>query len=193
MSSRDFQWEEKRVIALQNGDIQAFDDLFEAHGKRLYHFALGYLKSIPDAEEIVQEVFLKIWKNRKRLNSELSFKSYLFTIAYRQIAETLKKRLKAQRHLDQIAAQVLPPDYEEEERTDYQSLLELVNANIEKLPGRQREVLLMKKMAGLKIADISRELNISPKTVEYHLSAALRNLKVGLGKDSHTVLKLYGH
>ncbi len=186
MSDKDILWEVDRLVALRNGDVRAFDDLFERYGKRLYHFALGYLKSIADAEEIVQEVFLKIWKNRMRINSELSFRSYLFTIAYRQIAEVLRKRLKDQQHLENLATWILPKLDIEEERICYQSLLELIGSLIERLPERQREVILMRKMAGFTIAEIASELKISPKTVEFHLTAALKNIKAGLGKDAHS-------
>lgn len=184
MSNQDRNWEVERVIALSNGNVRAFDDLFKLHGKRLYHFALGYLKSVHDAEEIVQDVFLKIWKNRKKLNSGYSFKSYLFTIAYRQIAETLRKRLKTQRKLEKFAARLIPMIDAEEERINFQSMLELVSAAIAHLPERQRDVMVMQKFAGLRISEIAKELQISPKTVESHLNAGKKRIKENLLKMS---------
>lgn len=74
--------ESRLVAALKNGNALAFDELFRLYGKRLYHFSLGYLKSKTDAEEVVQEVFMKIWNNRVSLDSGLSFNAYLFWIAW---------------------------------------------------------------------------------------------------------------
>jgi RNA polymerase sigma-70 factor (ECF subfamily) len=61
--------EKTYLSALKNDDVVAFDKLFSEYGKRLYHFAYGYLKSKEEAEGVVQEVFLKIWRNRKQLQS----------------------------------------------------------------------------------------------------------------------------
>jgi RNA polymerase sigma-70 factor (ECF subfamily) len=67
------------IFALKEGDLQFFSLLFDRYGKRLYHFALGYLKSAEDAEEVVQEVFLKIWDNRAELSAEKSLESVLLS------------------------------------------------------------------------------------------------------------------
>jgi RNA polymerase sigma-70 factor (ECF subfamily) len=55
------------IVSLREGDMKAFSELFDRYAKRLYHFALGYLKSVEESEEIVQEVFLKIWNNREEI------------------------------------------------------------------------------------------------------------------------------
>lgn len=172
------------VTILKAGDAQAFDALFQVYGKRLYHFALGYLKSRQEAEEIVQEVFLKIWHNRRGLHPELSFRSYLFTIAYRQIMEALKKRLRDQSYVHEVAGTVVSFTEEMADRMNYQSLLDLVKARIEKLPPRQKEVLQLRKMSGLPVGEIAELLEISPKTVEHHLTEAIKNIKAGLDQES---------
>ena len=79
--------EKTYLSALRNDDVKSFDKLFSDYGKRLYHFAYGYLKAKEEAEGVVQEVFLRIWRNRKQLNPDLSFKAYLFKIAYHYILE----------------------------------------------------------------------------------------------------------
>lgn len=95
------------VSSLKKGDATAFDELFRLYGKRLYHFSLGYLKSKTDAEEVVQDVFLKIWHNRASLEPDLSFNAYLFKIAYRQIAERFRKNFQEKKYLHDIASETL--------------------------------------------------------------------------------------
>jgi hypothetical protein len=67
--------EEEWIQALNGGNLKAFNELFDRYGKRLYHFSLGYLKSAADAEEIVQEIFMKIWDNRLELSAQKSLES----------------------------------------------------------------------------------------------------------------------
>lgn len=173
------QW----VRNLKKGDSLAFEELFHIYGKRLYHFSLGYLKSKPDAEEIVQEVFLRIWHLRTSLDPGFSFNAYLFKIAYRLIMEKFRKLTLERRYLADISAEVVTFTDELNDRTDYHSLLELVQRSINRLPPRQKEVLLMRRSGGMAVADIAENLGISPKTVEHHLTEALKNIKAWMNRD----------
>lgn len=183
--------EKNLLSALKNGDVKAFDKLFADYGKRLYHFAYGYLKSREDAEGLVQEVFLKIWKNRDNLNPDLSFKAYLFKIAYHYILEFFEKKNRAKAYQHQIIEEAIEFTDETNERLNYQMLLEKVETLIEKLPSRQKEILLKRKKEGIPVKEIAEQLGISPKTVENHLAEAIKNLKNGLGKGDISVLLFF--
>lgn len=176
----DKQW----VAALKKGDPHAFDELFHLYGKRLYHFSLGYLKSKPEAEEVVQEVFLKIWNNRESLKTECSFQAYLFTIAYRHIRDLFLKISREQAYRHQIVEASLHFNDELDERTNFQSLLELVDQLIDELPPRQKEIVVLRKKEGIPVKEIAEKLGISPKTVENHLTEAMKSLRRGLGNES---------
>lgn len=170
------------LYALINDDVEAFDKLFSKYGKRLYHFAYGYLKSKEEAEEVVQEVFLKIWRNRKQLKPNLSFKAYLFKIAYHQILELFEQINRQQAYHHQIIDDAVLFTDETNDRLNYQTLLEKVEFLIQKLPPRQKEILLKRKTEGIPVKKIATQLGISPKTVENHMTEALKNLKKGLGE-----------
>lgn len=174
----------KWVLAIKEDDAEAFDKLFGQYAKRLYYFALGYLKSKFEAEEIVQEVFFKIWQNRKFLNPELSFKGYIFKIAYRQITETFRKYSQEQLYRDEIILLTLGHDNNLEERSDYNSLLELIETIVSSLPPRQKDIFIKRKQQGMPVKEIAQVLGISPKTVENHLTEALKTLKSGLSKEN---------
>jgi RNA polymerase sigma-70 factor (family 1) len=184
MSGNSRQLESKWVSSLKKGDANAFDELFQLYGKRLYHFSLGYLKSKPEAEEVVQEVFMKIWHNRTSLNPELSFNAYLFKIAYRQIAEKFRKISLEKKYLHDIASETLVFSEEMDERTNYQSLLGLVEKLIDRLPPRQKEILVLRRIEGLSVNDIAQRLEIAPKTVEHHITEAIKNVKSGLDPEN---------
>jgi RNA polymerase sigma-70 factor (ECF subfamily) len=71
-----------------------------------------------------------------------------------------------------------------DERSNYRSLLDLVERLIQQLPERQKEVIILRKLDGLMIAEIASRLDISPKTVEHHITEALKNIKAGLDTES---------
>lgn len=175
--------EKTYLSALKNDDVKAFDKLFSEYGKRLYHFAYGYLKSKEDAEGLVQEVFLKIWRNRKQLKPDLSFKAYLFKIAYHHILEIFEQINRRQAYRHKVIEESVSFSNELNERLNYQMLLEKVESIIQKLPSRQNEILLKRKKEGVPVKEIATQLGISPKTVENHLTEALKNIKSGMGKE----------
>jgi RNA polymerase sigma-70 factor (ECF subfamily) len=171
------------INALKSGSSHAFDELFNQYGKKLYYFSLGYLKSKEEAEEVVQEVFYRIWRNRNELKTGLSFKAYLFTIAYRYILELFEKAGRERRYRHEIISESFEFSDELDKRTDYQSLLEQVEVLINRLPSRQKEIVIKKKKEGLPVKEIAEQLGISPKTVENHLTEAMKTLKSGLEKE----------
>lgn len=181
----------KLVHLLRKGDTNAFDELFALYGERLYGFVYGYLKVREEAEEVVQEVFLVIWRNRKNLKPEYSFKAYLFKIAYHRILEHFEYVSRQQEYVHHIVEEAVEFSDDVDERLNYQMLLDKVERCIEQLPPRQKEILVKKRKEGYAVKDIARELGISPKTVENHLSEALKKLKCELGiKNVSAILLL---
>lgn len=179
------------VALLKSGDAKAFDELFGNYSKRLYYFALGYLKSREQAEEVVQDVFYKIWLNRKSLKPELSFKAYIFKIAYRRIIELFQKIAQEQEYRHEIISTSLDFHNNLDERTDYHSLLELVDQIVSGLPPRQKQIFTKRKKEGLSVKEIADLLDIAPKTVENHLNEALKTIKNGLSKEKVAGLLFY--
>jgi len=171
------------IINLKEGHKEAFQNLFEEYGKRIFVFARGYLKSSEEAEEVVQEVFIKIWNIRSSINTELSFKSFLFKITYNYIRELFLKKSRENSYKHEILSLTVDFDNRTEERIDYHSLLERVEKLIDELPPRQKEVIILKKKQGLPVKEIATLLDISPRTVEKHLSEALKYLKRELSEE----------
>jgi RNA polymerase sigma-70 factor (ECF subfamily) len=145
---------------------------------------LGYLKSKTEAEEVVQEVFYKIWKNRESINPGLSFKAYIFKIAFNHIQELFQRLTLENAYRHELIATGLSSNDELENRSNYQSLLELVDQLIARLPERQKEVLIRKRKYGHSMKEIANDLGISLKTAENHLTEALKKLKNNLSDEN---------
>ncbi len=172
------------AVALKKGNHNAFKNLFDEYAKRIFVFAKGYLKSNQEAEEVVQEVFVKIWNVRESINTDLSFKSYLFKITYNYVREVFLKKKRENNYKHELLDLAVDFDNRTEERIDYHSLLELVEKLINQLPPRQKEIVILKRKNGLPVKEIAIMLDISPRTVEKHLSEALKSLKQSLTDDS---------
>lgn len=168
------------ISSLQKGDNKAFEQLFSLYAKRLYGFALGYLKSKEEAEEIVQEVFLKVWDNRAELSFHKSVESYIFTIARNGILNTIRKSKSENTY--QAYLKINPgKSILLDEELNFNELEKAYQNAIEQLPPRRKEIYLMSKEQSLSNAEIAARMNISLKTVENQMTAAVslirRNLR----------------
>lgn len=178
------------VERLHNGDVEAFDQIFERYGSRLFGFALKYLKSKEETEGIVQDVFLKIWENRKILKKESSFKSYLFTIAYHDICK-LFRRKQIQLKLSDEILKTANPKLNLEDEVDYNFTLEQVNKLIEKLPEKQRIIFEKSRKEGKTTKEIAKEMNLAPGTVDNQISATLKFLRKNLSVHNFALLLFF--
>jgi RNA polymerase sigma-70 factor (ECF subfamily) len=160
------------VKLLQKGNVAAFDSLFEVYSPKLFGFALKYLKNETDAEELVQEVFIKVWENHPLLKSELSFKSFLFTIALNHIRKHFNKKATSLRYLESLRND---PEFSDQVTSDdYETTLIKIYKIIDQMPERRREIFLKSKLEGKSSKEVAAELNISPGTVDNQVSEALR-------------------
>ena len=173
----------KLIKRLQKGDVEAFDLIYEKYAGKLYSFGLKYLRSKEESEELVQSVFIKIWENHGKLNKGLSFKSYLFTIAYNDICKLFRKRNYMQKFISEAIYENSQSSSETEEKIDYKSTLNRVMQIIEKLPQRQKEIFKKSKLEGKSSREIARELNLSPGTIDNYVSASVRFIKKHLGNE----------
>lgn len=170
------------ITSLKKGDITSFDKLFAKYSEKLYLFAVGYLKNQEDAEGLVQEVFIKVWEKRIELREELSFKSFLFTIAYNTIVDHFRKWSKEKECLEHFRKTLDLYHNEPEKKVEYSDLEELALKTIEKLPPKRKLIYQLSRQEELANKEIAERLKISIKTVEYHMSQALKFLKEQLGK-----------
>lgn len=171
------------IDLLNKGDDKAFETLYELYYNRLLHVAKGYVGNLEEAEEIVQDTFLKIWKKRKKIDSNIN--GYLYKVTRNSCLDFLRKnksRIRLHDNFDQKEGWINYISLKD----DVASLLiekELeaqIMVAIELLPEKCRYVFIKSRVEGLKQRDISKELNISINTVENHISKALKHMRLHL-------------
>jgi RNA polymerase sigma-70 factor (ECF subfamily) len=179
------------IKKLKKGHVMAFNQLFYAYSSRLYHFAFGYLKSKEDAEELVQEIFSKIWEKRANLDEELNFKSYLFTIAFNAVKKHFRSQALLTRYFDYVESNV--PEDSISEDVDYISLKALVDKLVNNMPEKRKAVFVKSRYEGKNAKEIAEEMSISKSTVENHLNQALKYLRQHLDQKyiAGTLLSIF--
>jgi RNA polymerase sigma-70 factor (family 1) len=165
------------IKGLNKSKHDCFKKLFNLYSKPLYRFSINYLKSEQAAEDIVQEVFMKIWNKRKDINTNGSFQTYLFTIALNSIRKHFNKLAETNQLKHDILATFSQDSEKMNDADNYQDLLKKLEILIDKMPARRREIFLKKKIECKSLKEIADEYDITVKTVEYHITEAMKFLK----------------
>lgn len=169
------------VSKLKGGDVASFDGLFRKYHKKVYYFANSYLKSKEEAEDVVQEVFMNLWRYRHQINEHYTFSKYLFKITYNATCKKFRKQASEKKHLTEAFQNTTIEDHSTKLEVEYNDLVENQNLLISNLPAKHKEVLLLSMEEQLTSEEISKRLNISKKTVENYLSASRTYLRKSLG------------
>lgn len=172
--------DKKYIIGLQKGSYSDFNKLYDLYADRLYGFAYNLTHSSEMAEEIVQEVFLKIWQMREHLSPEYSFRSFLFTIAKNKFLNDLRNRLTLlsyDEYITQLDDETERGENSTESEFNFNELNEQVLQSKDKLSKRQKMIFEMSKEEGLSNQEIALKLGISEQSVRNQLSSALKVLR----------------
>lgn len=173
------------IAQLRNGNKKAFKLLFEKYGIRLYQFSLKYLREKEDAEDLLNEVFLKIWENRSYLKTDTSFQSYLFTIAYNNIRQRFLKKSREEKYIQIFAEENLVDSSKGEDQLDYTQIVKKINKVIDLLPARRKEIFNLSYRDELKNQEIAHNLGLSEQFVKNQLSVARKYIISKIREDNH--------
>lgn len=171
------------VSLLKKGEIKAFDTLFYKYNKKIYRFSFSLLKNKEDSKEIVQEVFLRIWKKRDSLDLKKSFKSLLFSITYHLIIDQLRIRMKELEYRKSIKDYFQISSSAIDSSLDHSIIIEHIESAVEELPAKRKRIYKLSREKGLTYNDIAKELGISTKTVENQIHLSIKHLKLRIGRN----------
>jgi RNA polymerase sigma-70 factor (ECF subfamily) len=164
--------ETELLLQTAKGDCAAFEQLFKTYQPSLLFLVHKITRNISAAEEIVQDVFLKIWLTRETLSEIENFKNYLFIVSRNQALNLLDKELRTRRRHN---------EYENEIKvvteTPQEDAYHLIDEAISQLPQQQRAAWLLSRHEGLSYEKIAMRMNLSEKTVKRHIRLATDSLK----------------
>lgn len=165
------------VLALKNGDHAAFERIFLFYFNKVKYFINGFVKSKSDAEELAQDVFVRIWTSRDSIDPSRNFNTYIYISARNSTMNFLRHKYVR----DSFAADQMKAGAEEcasgEDMVMAREVDLLVDMALMKMPPQRKAIYEMNRREGLSNDEIAERLNISKKTVENQMSLVLKELK----------------
>ncbi len=174
------------LLKLQDGDQQAFQTLMHTYKRMLAKRILYILKSPEDAEEVLQELFVRVWVNRAKINPKLPIKPYLFQIGENLVFDSLRKANREKRFVMAYKDTQTTEAYSHiEESLFLKENSELLHQMIAKVPEQSRKVFILCKLEGRSYDEVSKLLSISVATVNSHITKTNRLLREYLKDNAH--------
>ena len=174
---------------LKKGNQEAYSYLVDKYHHELCVYAGSLSRDIYLAEDIVQNVFLKLWEKRDKLNTKFSIKGFLYRSVYNEFIDQYRKKSNlaiVEEHYNNKLIAIAS----EETSNETANLIALVKKEIQNLPTKCKQMFLLSKQQGLTNVEIAQYLNITTKAVERQMSRAFSTIRKNLGKKMHTILFL---
>ena len=167
---------------IKEGDIATFEMVFRQYYTPLCMYAFSITGRKDIAEEVVQDVFYNIWKEREHIQIRLSIKNYLFGAVKNHSLNYKEHEDVHQRYQENVLSESQDTDLSPHELLEYKELEDLISKILNKMPARRRKIFLLHRMEGKKQKEIAGELAISIKTVEAEMTKAYQSLRQGIEK-----------
>jgi len=161
-------------------NIEGFETLFREHYSRLCAYAVRFVRDSIEAEEIVQDLFFKLWEKRNEIQINTSLKSYLFSAVHNRCLKYIEHQAVENKYRDYYLNHESELDLDGSESATLSELQQAIDRTLNALPERCRKIFRLNRFEGLKYNEIARELSISVKTVEANMGKALKVLRKSL-------------
>ena len=170
----------KQLIA---GDANAFAEIYALHNRNIFHFVLKFVNSSPLAEDLTQEVFMKIWEGRSRLEDVQSFKAYLFITARNHTLNRLKEIFKSDVAMGEVIQGFVQLRNATEDEILNKEYLQFLKRILNTLPDRTKEIFKQCREQGRTYEEVAAELNISRNAVKNHMVHAMKVLRSSVKRE----------
>lgn len=166
--------ESEYIQKIALGDHDAFRYVFMKYFPKMKYFITHIVKSEAVAEELSQDVFEKIWRNRTELSDLRSLSSYLYRMSKNMAINYIEHKYVENTYIQDYKAEL---DFSIEDELDAKEIKLLIMLEVEKIPEQRKKIFMMSRFENVKNEEIAEKLNISKKTVENHLNLALKQIR----------------
>ncbi|MDR0349364.1 MAG: RNA polymerase sigma-70 factor [Tannerella sp.] len=170
------------IFQLKQGSSKAFDKIYQMYGRRLYAYCLQFTKSPEDSEEIVQDVFVKLWTNREQVRQKDTLRSLLFIMAKHHLISAYRSNINRPVYEEYVNYKEAAAVDNTDQQLEYRDFIAKFKQAMQTLPATQRKVIALSKIKELSNEEIAEKLALSEQTVKNALSAGLKTLKAELDK-----------
>jgi RNA polymerase sigma-70 factor (ECF subfamily) len=165
---------------IRQGDIQQFETLFRSSYVSLVRYAKTLIKDHDNAEEIVQDLFFRLWQNKENLNIESSLNGYLFRSVHNSCLHFIEHQKVVAKHIFEQSFEPEEYSVNTDDAINYKELQEKIAMIMDRLPAKCGRIFCMSRFDGLKYSEIAEKLSISVKTVEANMGRALKEFRKAL-------------
>jgi RNA polymerase sigma-70 factor (ECF subfamily) len=162
---------------IRNGDVGQFESLFRSSYVSLVRYAKTLIKDHDTAEEIVQDLFFRLWQDKEKINIESSLNGYLFRSVHNRCLHHIEHIKVVERHAEEVSYDQPQVQESPSDILNYKELQEKVARILERLPERCGKIFTMNRFEGLKYTEIAEKLSVSVKTVEANMGRALKEFR----------------
>ncbi|HNW57128.1 MAG TPA: RNA polymerase sigma-70 factor [Bacteroidales bacterium] len=165
------------IRRIRKGDVEQFELLFRSSYVSLVRYARNLIKDQDNAEEIVQDLFFRLWQDKEKINIESSLNGYLYRSVHNRCLHLIRHEKVVSHHAGEMA--MLEPESPESpsDILHYKELQTRIDRILERLPQRCGQIFCMNRFEGLKYAEIAEKLSVSIKTVEANMGKALKEFR----------------
>lgn len=181
---------EEIIRRLKNDEKSALDDLFGYYYPRLFHFSKSILKIETEVDDILQEVFVKLWLNRQKISNPETFNSYIFTITKNEVLNLIRSKIRDQSFQEELFLHAVAEEYQQQSQLEFDEIKSAIERIISELPEKRQQVFILSRTEGLSNKEIAQQLSISEKTVEDHITHAIKKIRNSM-KEMGIISLLY--
>lgn len=171
-------YEKELLSQVREGDVKAFERIYKSYSPKLYGSIFRIVKSVPVTEELLQDVFQRVWEHRTTIDVNLSFKSYLFTIARNLVYDYFNKASRQKLMARYLQVKEMSGSGAFRNQLEEKESEQLLEKAIHQLPPQRRLVYTLCKIEGRTYDEVSRTLGISVSTISDHMVKAAKSIKV---------------
>ena len=171
------------IKRIRQGDVKQFESLFRSSYVSLVRYAKSFVRDHDTAEEIVQDLFFRLWDERKKVTIETSLNGYLFRAVHNRCLHLLEHRKVIEKHEREITQEQTGSTENVSELIQYNELQSAVARILERLPERCGKIFCMNRFEGLTYNEIAKKLAVSVKTVEADMGKAIKEFRKALKKQ----------
>jgi RNA polymerase sigma-70 factor (ECF subfamily) len=184
-------YDEKELLKqLLLGSEQAFEKIYKQYSTRLYGNIFKFVKSDADAQEILQDIFLKVWNNRQHIDVERSFRSYLFKIAENQVYDFFRRAARNKKMEARLmTVSIVEYVHIEEMLLNKEGAIFLEKA-IDMLPPQRQQVFRLCKLEGKTYREVSELLQISVSTISDHIVKGTKTIRIYFENNENALIIL---
>lgn len=171
--------EENLFELIRKDDKKAFAELFNRYWRKAFNIGWSKLHDREATEEVVQELFILLWEKRASLSVH-NFSSFLYTCVKNKCLNYIESLLIRKKHWEHYRTFIPETENATDKKVAYNELLEAIHVGLEDLPQKTKVVFQLNRLEGRSVSEIANTLNLSEKTIEYHLTRSLKQLRVHL-------------